>query len=178
MSASCHRYNCVCDWREPAGKGSPGAWSCAGVSCDLQAETHWWGFFAFFPLSFCYSLEAKTQRRPESLTTQSHFPLDRKKAAVFLYKFGFATGRRKSQLVKVSLRVSNYLQLPGTALQHLIHQIYMRKVFRQGQKKKGECWSRKIIIQKGSAARHQQAQRADGSLSAYGSEQCPNDVYS
>lgn len=33
----------------------------------------------------------------------SHFPSDRKQGAVFLYKFRFTTGNRKSLLAKVSL---------------------------------------------------------------------------
>lgn len=34
-AAYCPHYNCVCDWKEPAETGSPVAWSCAEVSCDL-----------------------------------------------------------------------------------------------------------------------------------------------
>lgn len=35
--------------------------------------------------------------------TPSHFPSDRKQDTVFLYKFGFTAGKRKSLLAKVSL---------------------------------------------------------------------------
>lgn len=46
-------------------------------------------------------LRASQSRVP--LATPSHFPSDRKQGAVFLYKFGFTAGKRKSLLAKVSL---------------------------------------------------------------------------
>lgn len=37
-AACCLRCNCACDWKEPAETGSPAAWSCAEVSCDLKTQ--------------------------------------------------------------------------------------------------------------------------------------------
>ena len=39
-AACCLRYNCVCDWREPAGTGSPEAWSSGEASCDLKTHRY------------------------------------------------------------------------------------------------------------------------------------------
>lgn len=52
-------------------------------------------------VSFWPRLWASQSRVP--LATPSHFPSDRKQGSVFLYKFRFTTGKRKSQLAKVSL---------------------------------------------------------------------------
>lgn len=48
-------------------------------------------------------LLAESSQSRVPLATPSHFPSDRKQGAVFLYKFGFTAGRRKSLLAKVSL---------------------------------------------------------------------------
>lgn len=42
-------------------------------------------------------------RSGEPFAAPSHFPSDRKRGAVFLYKFRFTAGNRKSLLAKVSL---------------------------------------------------------------------------
>lgn len=74
-----------------------------------------------------YWLRLNASGRRVLFSTPFHFLSDRKQGAVFLYKFGFTTGKRKSLLAKVSLWLSNYKQLPGTANQHYMYQIYRRQ---------------------------------------------------